>query len=82
MPALLATPKEDHAESARLIAFGRDAYRILSELKAQRVDSDWHLEGETGRLHINAAHQIKRDLTCREWVGRRPEDPASNGSNR
>jgi len=82
MPALLATPKEDHAESARLIAFGRDAYRILSELKAQRLDSDWRLEGETGRLHINAAHQIKRDLTCREWVGRRPEDVAPQGSNR
>lgn len=81
MPALLAAPKEDHAESARLIAFGRDAYRILSELKAQRLDSDWRLEGETGRLHINAAHQIKRDLTCREWVSRRPEDAAPHGSN-
>ncbi len=80
MPALLAAPKEDHAESARLMAFGRDAYRILPTLKATRLDPDWHLEGETGRLHINAAHQIKRDLSCREWVARRPEDAAPHGA--
>ncbi|MEI6353328.1 MAG: penicillin-binding protein activator [Methylococcus sp.] len=68
MPAVLTAPKEDHAESARLMAFGRDAYRILPTLKAGSIHPDWRWEGETGSLHMNESHQIKRDLTCREWV--------------
>jgi outer membrane PBP1 activator LpoA protein len=56
---------------SRLYAFGYDAYRLMHELPRMRSGSVGPLSGVTGRLAVDDAGRVRRELDWAQVVGGR-----------
>jgi outer membrane PBP1 activator LpoA protein len=56
---------------SRLYAFGYDAYRLMHELPRMRSGSLGPLSGVTGRLAVDDAGRVRRELDWAQVVGGR-----------
>ena len=64
----------------RLYALGIDAFRLLQVMLDNRYNTNFSLDGVTGRIRLNAYHQFQRDaIPALFWQGRglTPEDIAA-----
>lgn len=69
-------------EQSRLLAFGVDAYELVSRLTGLRMDPVRAYEGVTGTLHLDGAGRIQRNLVWGRFsagvpVLLEPRDPGS-----
>jgi len=59
----------------RLHAFGYDAFRLIGELRRLRGGGSTPLPGLTGRLSVDAAGHVRRELDWAQVVNGRPVSP-------
>ncbi len=69
-------PKTVSGKNARLFAFGYDAYNLIDQLSVLEAFTHQYLKGKTGRLFLNSARQIARDMPWAQfnnesirWIG-------------
>lgn len=63
----------DSGPLARFFALGVDAYRVSAQLGAMLEDSDYAIEGATGRLQLSPERRIRRQLAWAVFEGGRPK---------
>jgi outer membrane PBP1 activator LpoA protein len=59
-------------EQSRLVAFGIDAYGLVSRLAGLETDPVRGYEGVTGTLHLDSAGRIQRNLLWGRFSAGRP----------
>jgi hypothetical protein len=59
----------------RLHAFGYDAFRLIGELRRLRGGGSTPVPGLTGRLSVDGAGRVRRELDWAQVVDGRPVSP-------